>query len=272
MQHFSQAMSKNTNTAFKINQELIKEYTCEGCGQPVKVMKTLMPAGPKKGEWVIGEIGCNCELLERIKKEQQMVDKARIERIFTENSNIPDELKKASFNTFLATTNTLEQAKHNTKEFVEHFSLKSPSNLFFQGTFGTGKSHLGFSVAKELKQKGYSTIFISVPKLLTKLRSTYNNQSAYTEDKVINTLCSADLVVFDDIGSEGKGTDWGLQKTFEIIDQRMGKNNIYTTNLTSMEFDSTKEWARIFSRLMNNSKVIVMNGRDYRKNKFFKGE
>ena len=255
---------------FNVKQELLDQYTCEGCGQRVRVFNTLMTHGPQKGQWVKGEIGCDCELLKIIKRDQKEADKLRLDRIFSDNSIIPPKLKKACFETFLASTTDLEKALHTANEYVQDFEKGEPSNLFFQGTFGTGKSHLSISIAKALKEKGFSVIFISIPKLLTKLRSTFNNQSEHSEDQIIDTLCKADLVVFDDIGAEGEGTSWSLQKLFEIIDQRGGKHNIFTTNLSSDEFKISKDLERIFSRMMMDSEVIVMNGKNQRLNKFRK--
>ncbi|MGG3887444.1 hypothetical protein ABEV63_26255, partial [Brevibacillus panacihumi] len=91
------------------------------------------------------------------------------------------------------------------------------------------------------------------------------------EEKIINAIAEADLVVFDDIGAEGEYSGWSVQKLFEVIDQRAGKHNIYTTNLTSAEFEATKDMQRIFSRMMMNSEPIIMNGTDYRKRQFLKG-
>lgn len=48
-------------------------------------------------------------------------------------------------------------------------------------------------------------------------------------------------MVFDDIGAEGEISGWGMQKLFEVIDQRAGKHNIYTTNLSSIEFEASKD-------------------------------
>ncbi|EIJ79159.1 hypothetical protein PB1_16419 [Bacillus methanolicus PB1] len=262
------SVRKIANMTSDFNGEFVNKYKCEGCGNEVIVIRTKMLFGPKKGEWFEGKKGCECEILKIIKDEQQEAKKARLKRIFEENSLINPALKEATFENF--EPNEFGQALQKAKRYVDEFNLKNPKNLFFQGSFGTGKSHLSFSIAKALTEKGYTTIFISTPKLLTKIRNTYNKESEMSEERIINAIADVDLVVFDDIGAEGEISGWPIQKLFEVIDQRAGKHNIYTTNLSSSEFEVSKDLRRIFSRMMMDAEPIIMNGTDYRKKQFLK--
>lgn len=270
MIHLKQALGSTTTASKLQNCETLETFECEGCGNEVRVMRFTIPFGPYKGQTQKSKIGCDCDLLQQIEKEQQEAKRSRLQHIFEQNSLINPSLQNASFENFERGefANQFQKAWN----FVETFELKSPRSLFFQGSFGTGKSHLSVSIAKELTKRGYSTIFISIPKLLTKIRVTYNKDSEYNEERILQAIAEADLVVFDDIGAEGdNATGWGMQKIFEVIDQRAGKHNIYTTNLTSAEFEATKDMQRIFSRMMMNSEPIIMNGTDYRKRQFLKG-
>jgi DNA replication protein DnaC len=267
--HISQAIkSMNTGSNSILKQTIIRKYVCEGCHQEVEIVKMVVPFGPLKGQVIEEKRGCDCELLQIVKKEQHEAKKARLKRIFEENSLINQSLKNASFQNF--EPGEFKKALDKAKAFVEEFDINQPKNLFFQGSFGTGKSHLSVSIAKELTNRGYATVFISTPKLLTKIRSTYNQNSEHGEERIINAINDADLVVFDDIGAEGEVSGWGMQKLFEVIDQRAGKHNIYTTNLSSTEFEASKDLQRIFSRMMMNAELIIMNGTDYRKRQFLK--
>lgn len=249
--------------------EILNEYICEGCGKHVQEirMKTLL--GPDKGHYFESKMGCDCEILGIIESQREETKKARLLKIFKQNSLINPSLQSATFENY--EPSEFKQAYEQAKKYVTEFDIDKPRNLLFQGSFGTGKSHLSVAIAKELTKKGYTAIFISTPKLLTKIRNTYNKNSELAEESIINSICNADLVVFDDIGAEGDIKGWGLQKIFEVIDQRAGKHNIYTTNLTSAEFESTKDLNRIFSRLMMDTELIKMDGTDYRKRQFLKG-
>lgn len=267
MQAIKQLVS--TTMVSKIgNQEVLEQYCCMKCRKEVTVSRFVIPIGPRKGEVCTSSIGCDCELIEKVKASQREAKKAKLERLFDDNSLINESLKRANFMNF--DRSVFNNEFMTAVNYVKQFDRQKPSNLFFQGTFGTGKSHLSVSIAKALRDRGYSTVFISTPKLLTKIRSTYNKNSDVEEEQVIKTLTNVDLVVFDDIGAEGVG-DWATQKLFELIDQRAGKHNVFTTNLSSNEFESDKKLERLFSRMMESATVIVMKGDDYRRRHLKRG-
>lgn len=252
----------NTTLDFKIDGiEILNRYCCLKCKQEVTVNRFKMPIGPKKGELQTSTIGCDCELIDKIKLNQQDAKKAKIQRLFADNSVISVALKNAEFNNF-------DQGKYKNEFatavcYVENFDIQKPRNLILQGEVGTGKSHLSISIARELRDRGYSTIFISTSNLLDKIKSTFNDRKGNTEEQITNTLVSADLVVFDDIGA-GDGGEFALGKLFKIIDLRAGKHNVFTTNLTKDYFFSSIDLERIFSRMTINATIVVMNGDDYR--------
>ncbi|MDY0394755.1 ATP-binding protein [Virgibacillus halophilus] len=111
-------------------------------------------------------------------------------------------------------------------------------------------------------EQGKECLFLSLPKLLTKIKETYNNKGV-TEDELLEVIKRVDLLVLDDLGAE-HNTDWAISKVFEILDDRSGKATIYTTNLNSEQLRERFN-ERNFSRLLENTKVIVMNGEDYRR-------
>lgn len=259
MQDMSSVFETLKRPAYR--SEFIKSYRCEGCGEMIRVFKLT----DSQGNVSENSIGCNCKLLHAIDVQQKMVNQKKIDRIFNQYSLVNQALLSASFKTFRPYAPELMKAVSQAKRYASEFSLKQPRNLFFQSTqFGTGKSHLSMSIVRVVKSKGHTAIFISIPRLLTKIRSTFNKKSEVTEDELINNLIAADLAVFDDLGTEN-GNGWGREKLFEVVDQRIGKNNIFTTNLKRDDFLADLDTARIFSRLMENSEYVVMNNvPDYR--------
>lgn len=245
--------------------ELVRQYVCPGCHNAVNIFRLT----DLKGNAFERSFGCDCELLNAIKIKQQQVNQQRIDRIFNQYSLVNKSLLSANFESFKAYSQDLVEALQQAQNFAAEFNKENGKNLLLQSTgFGTGKSHLSMSIIKTVKQKGYTTIFTSTPKLLTKIRSTYNRNTETSEDKMINNIAAADLVVFDDIGAENaKG--WGHEKLFEIIDQRSGKSNIFTTNLNSNDFQIDRDLGRLFSRMMDNCTVISLNDvPDYRMKNF----
>jgi DNA replication protein DnaC len=262
MQGLSNALKSIANTTYR--SEFVRECTCEGCGELVKVFRLIDKDGNKKEN----SIGCNCNLIRAVHVQQRMVNQKKIDRIFNQYSLVNQGLISASFETFKPYCPELAKAVSQARRYADNFDLKKPSNLFFQSEqFGTGKSHLSMSIIREIKEKGYSAIFISTPRLLTKIRSTFNKRSEISEDELINNLIAADLVVFDDLGTES-GNAWAKEKLFETVDQRSGKNNIFTSNLKKDDFLSDVDSGRIFSRMTENTEYIVLNNvPDYRPKK-----
>ncbi len=72
--------------------------------------------------------------------------------------------------------------------------------------------------------------------------------------------------MLDDLGSEYRKEDvsgWAVAKVFEVIDARLGRPTIYTTNLDLLQLRN-EYGGRIFSRLLYQTKLIQVKGVDYR--------
>lgn len=254
---------------FEPEIKIIKEFCCLRCRSHVKVAELVIPFGPQAGQTVKQANGCDCEVLDIVEHNQRKAKVKNLQSIFNQNSLINNDLIDATFDNYdsIYFRNEFKKAQG----YAEEFNLNEPKNLLFQGTFGTGKSHLSVAITKEIMKKGYSAIFISIPQLLTKIRNSYNKNSEHSEEEILNMIMTADLVVFDDIGAESGASGWAMQKLFEVIDGRLGKHNIFTTNLSSNDFENSIELKRIFSRMVSKVEFIVMNGKDYRFNHLGKG-
>lgn len=199
----------------------------------------------------------------------------RFTRDFHIHSLVNPKLEQATFDSYDPTTNELTKAKMVCQKYADKFNKENPVSLLLIGNYGTGKSHLAVSIAKEVIDKhARSSLFMPTPKLLTKLRSTYNKGSHQTEDQIIKDLSEVDLLVIDDLGAEQTKTNhdtneqsWATSKIFEIIDNRIGRHTIFTTNYDVKELQ-TRIGGRNFSRMMENTHVVKMYGDDYRLRNF----
>lgn len=209
------------------------------------------------------------QMIEQWEKERIEIRKKKLQRMFDENSLINPKLTAATFDDYQPTNAELEKAKAVTKRYADNFSLDNPVSLLLIGNYGTGKSHLSVSITKELMEKDFTCIFISTPKLMSKIRSTYNKESEFTEEQIIDQLSKVDCLVLDDIGAEstkqgdGNQHTWATSKIFEIIDNRIGKHTIFTSNYEPKELQE-RLGGRNFSRMMESVHVIKMYGEDYR--------
>ena len=101
-----------------------------------------------------------------------------------------------------------------------------------------------------------------IPMLMERIKATYNKNAAETTDELVQLLSNIDLLVLDDIGVEN--TEHTLNKLFSIVDNRVGKNNIFTTNFSDKELNQNMNWQRINSRMKHNSRTLKVLGDDYR--------
>ncbi|KGJ25361.1 ATP-binding protein [Staphylococcus haemolyticus] len=240
--------------------KLIKQkygLKCENCGRTYDYY-----------EFENGQIfkhGCDCEMKELAKisteNYHKKVRRKKAERIFKQ-SIINEDLKQATFDSYEPTNTQLEYAKKLCKRYADNFDLNNKQSLLIQGSFGTGKSHLSMSIFKEVKSKGFTVLYMNVPQLISTIKNTYSYSTNMTEYELAKIVSDVDLMVFDDYGINMN--EFATSKMFELIESRIGKHNIFTTNLDEKEMTKNKDLQRIFSRIMSNTTLIKMDGQDYR--------
>ncbi|MBS4200302.1 ATP-binding protein [Bacillus sp. FJAT-49732] len=199
------------------------------------------------------------------------MDKRKADIIFKKYSLIPDDLDKATFNNYEPQNDLTKIAKEKCEWFANHFNdLTGYNSLLLQGSYGLGKSHLAFSITKRVRDLGKVVIFITMPELLNVLRGSYGN-SEYKESDILTACKDADLLILDDLGAEYVKNDegkesWAADRIFQIINSRIDKPNVFTTNLGSKElaYKYGTHGGRIVSRMMNGTRLIKFEGKDYR--------
>lgn len=184
-----------------------------------------------------------------------------------ELSNLPESYyKPIKLNDTYITDNDKEMFdKLNSIDMLEF--VKKGKNLFIcSNGCGNGKTTWAIKLMQRYFYKSWQNsyditrgIFVKVTKLLNDMRN-FEDIPEYT-----TRVKDADLVIFDDLGSD-RLTDFGHEQLIQIIDYRLDHNlsNIYTSNITKSEDLITKIGARLTSRTFNSSKVITFDSRDYR--------
>ena len=109
-----------------------------------------------------------------------------------------------------------------TKDYVEGIdeNIAEGRGLWLMGNTGTGKTTLGMLAAKEALAAGKTVGIYFTPKLLTRIRQTYQeaeSDSAY--DDFFRRVTSVDLLYIDDLGSE-RHTDWVVEQLYALINER----------------------------------------------------
>lgn len=160
----------------------------------------------------------------------------------------------------------LVEIENNIENFVEN-----GENLYiYSSIVGNGKTSFAYRMLRAYinkvwykREMGVIVLFISVPRFLLELKANISQKSQYIED-IESSVLTADLVVWDDIGSKA-GTEFEVSHLLSIIDTRInsGKSNIYTSNLNQEELHSVLG-DRLYSRIYNYSICVQLVGKDKR--------
>lgn len=173
-------------------------------------------------------------------------------------------LEKATFESYQAENEETKKAKEKALLIARDYYRGHVYNSVFTGTPGSGKSHLAMSILKNVNE--YSKpfkkcLFVSVDEIMRKIKNSFNHSdSKFTEEYIVNLLTSADLLVMDDLGAEigsittnNVASDFVSRVLCSIVNGRMDKSTIFTTNLTSKELSKMYD-NKLISRMLKGSK------------------
>jgi DNA replication protein DnaC len=128
------------------------------------------------------------------------------------------------------------------RRFVDEIGkqLAAGRGLWFMGDVGTGKTTLAMLVSKAALDNGRSVAIYSVPRLLAKIRATYDadpGESSYME--FFERLVTVDLLHLEDLGAE-KRSDWVLEQLYSLVNERYEEERsiLVTTNLGLEELEA----------------------------------
>jgi DNA replication protein DnaC len=143
--------------------------------------------------------------------------------------------------------------------------LATGRGLWLMGDTGTGKTTLAMLVSKTALESGHSVAIYSMPKLLARIRKTYD--AAGDDDDYLQffeRLTSVDLLHIDDLGAE-KRSDWVLEQLYALINERYESQRsvLLTTNLDRAKLEE-QVGGRIVSRLVEMTEALPMFGPDRR--------
>jgi DNA replication protein DnaC len=164
--------------------------------------------------WILGpeDVARPCECRE------QRLRRARSRGVA---SVIPAKFRGVSFERPPVTA-LPETAVQEVRRFVRDLddNLRKGKGIWFMGSVGTGKTTLAMLVSKQALEQGHSVAIYSMPKLLARIRRTYDAERG--EDSYLQffeRLTSVDLLHIDDIGSE-KQTDWVFEQLYSLVNER----------------------------------------------------
>lgn len=203
----------------------------------------------------------------------------RIQSNMLKFAMIPEAYKDLtvnSFDTSLYDENNMHvaiKAKNIAAKYVMKFDEmeRTGKGLFLHSKQrGSGKTRLIVSIGNALiKRYKQRTRFITTLDLLGKIKETYEDDSKYSEQKLIVEFCEIPILILDDIGTE-KTSAWVTEVFYRILDTR--ETNHKVTLITSnLSIDELNHDNRIKSRLKRMCIEVNMPEQDIR-NKLGKAE
>ncbi len=214
--------------------------------------------------WILGpeDVARPCECRE------QRLKRGRVRGVA---SAIPPRYRGVSFDrppvSDMARSSETRGAAEKVHEFVENLDskLEQGLGLWFSGDTGTGKTTLAMLVSKEALAQGRSVAIYSLPKLLARIRRTYDEEPG--EDSYsafFQRLTSVDLLHIDDFGAE-KRSDWVLEQLYSLVNERYEEERsiMVTTNLAVDKLEE-QIGPRTVSRLTETCEQVALFGSDRR--------
>jgi DNA replication protein DnaC len=212
-------------------------------------------------------VSCGCEVKQEEnarKTAEQEQKKRKIADVFNQ-SQLPPKLARANFKNFEQLPGTQLALRAAVKFVKEEYWLKGEGLLCY-GIPGNGKSHLAAAIYNAAISRQVLALFLIVPDVLTRIKSTYSGRDKYGEAEILRWVTEADLVVLDDLGAE-RLTETNQELIYKIINSlnNREKSLVVTTNL-DMENDlPEKVGPRIYDRLWEMCRIVENKGWSYRR-------
>lgn len=148
------------------------------------------------------------------------------------------------------------------RDYADNFNTSS-ENILMSGRTGLGKTHISLAIANEVLKKGYNVLYDSSLNYLNQIEKEHFGRDTSGRD-TLERLMSADLLIFDDLGSE-YDKPFYISTIYNVINTRLNKRlpTIISTNLSNRELLEKYE-ERIVSRILGIYKIIKFVGTDIR--------
>lgn len=177
-------------------------------------------------------------------------------------------LRDATFENFDELDEETKRNKEKALEIARKYYKGGTFNTILSGKAGTGKSHLAMSMLKVINEhsKPYrKCLFVSIDEVMRRIRDSYGSkENEFVEQKLIKLMVDADLLVIDDLGAESgtigsqkQATDFITRTLYAIVNGRMDKSTIITSNLNSKQMAQMYD-SKLVSRMMKGAKGHIL--------------
>jgi DNA replication protein DnaC len=130
------------------------------------------------------------------------------------------------------------------------FSEKPKGWLVFEGTYGSGKTHLAAAIANYRAGLGDPPLLVMVPDLLDHLRAAFSPNAGTSYDRRFDEVRTASLLILDDLGSQS-ATPWAREKLHQLLNYRYNAELPTVITVAKENLDQGLVDERIITRMMD---------------------
>jgi DNA replication protein DnaC len=172
------------------------------------------------------------------------------------------ERKLEPFNAGGITINTDTQKRMLLRAYntLLNDDIANTTSYYLWGLVGCGKSHLARAWGIKYADAGYSVEYRAMLNLVGELMNAIKEKRV---EHVISTMIDADILIIDDIGAESEQSDFIRSCVLRIIDGRMRKKTLFTSNVDPADLHTVMD-ERIADRI-NQSTRLWLPLQSYRK-------
>jgi len=231
------------------------ECWCGGVGG--HTIRYMAPFGQYSEAQAVFDETCVCEVgqqeaqrKEQLQWEYNSAQTASIARLRWQNSGVPQRFIDYRLSTSpirAVNSKLIERLTCPSEDIVEWDDAFDRwwGSWYFHGPYGVGKTGLAVGFAYEMNVQAFCEAsqrirFVTLPRLLAELRSTYNRrgENVETEQDVIDRYAKTTLLILDDLGAEHvKGSGWVEDRLYQVIGERHDEERVtvFTSNLSLKE-------------------------------------
>ena len=257
IQNLKMQKSKLLSSIGKTEEDLLPQYECSKCkdtGYTSGGSTTVM---------------CNCLKQKIYDIEYNKSNLSNIKNQNFDNFNLDfysDTIDESKYRSDISPKENIQLILNICRNFIDNFDNPDEKNLLFTGKTGLGKTFLSSCIANELVTKEKIVLYQTAPIMLDTIID-YKFGKANVSKNVYDYLLNVDLLVIDDLGTEGVNS-MKLTELFNIINARLLNTTkvtktIISTNLSLQNLFQTYD-ERIVSRIVGGYNICYFFGDDIR--------